>query len=196
MARLPGPILRTERLILQTPRLRDVPAIYKWVSDASVTRYLSFESPNSPKDTLEFVRAAREQQGKGTALTYVLRLAESGEPIGCCGVHDVDTAIHHKGEVGYWLAQPYWGRGMMQEALRPFLAHVFGCVALHRLCAYTFVANTASARLLERLGFQHEGTLRHYMRKRGRPLNVECFALLSTDPAARRLVPGAGRARG
>lgn len=194
MARLPGPILRTDRLFLQTPKMRDVEDIYKWTCDPAITRYMSWSSPRSPRETETFVRDSMRDQRSGKSLAYLLHDVESGQAIGACGAHNLDATVHLKAEVGYWIAKPYWGRGLVSEALRVLLPHLFVNVGLHRLSALVFHRNARSARVLEGLGFQHEGLLRHNLRKSGRSIDVMQYAMLSTDPSARTLIKQ--RARG
>lgn len=190
MPRLPGPLLHTERLYLQTARLRDVPELYTWTRDPQVHRYLAFDGPESPKQTMEFVRTTRREQRRGEALVYVIHEAGNRAAIGCCGAHHLDPACWYQAEIGYWLARPYWRRGYMHEALREFLAHLFGTIGLARLYAGVLPGNTASVGLLERLGFTYEATLRQHVRKQGRYTDLVQFSLLASDEAARPFVHG------
>ena len=188
VARVPGPILNTERLFLQTPRLRDVPDIYRWSRHPAITRYMSWARPQGPKDTMEFVQRAHAEQRRGDALHYVVHDRSTGRPIGCCGAHHMDRENRYKAEIGYWLARPRWGQGFVTEALHTFLPFLFRDLELHRLYAQVFVKNTRSADLLERVGFQFEGTLRQSLCGARRAVDVHQYSLLATDPAARRLL--------
>ena len=181
-------MLQTPRLILQTPRPRDVRALYRWTRDAAVHRYLAFEGPRGPKDTLEFVRRARREQRSGVTLVYVLHDRDTREVLGCCGAHNIDGARAAKGEIGFWLAPPRWGGGVMREALEVFIPHLLGGLGLRRLSAQVVTQNERSERLLRGLGFRHEGTLRRNLRKRTHIYDVHAFELLRTDTAARRLL--------
>jgi len=192
MPRLPGPILRTPRLVLQTPRMCDVAELFRWTQDPAITRYMSWSSSEEPGRTEEFVRKSVRDQRTGRGLVYVLHDVETGRAIGACGAHDMDTETHLKAEFGYWVARPYWGRGLVPEALGVFLPHLFLTVGLHRLSAFVFAKNGRSARVLTGLGFRLEGTLRHNIRKNGRFIDVLQYAMLSTDPAARALLRQAG----
>lgn len=193
MARIPGPILRTERLYLQTPRARDVREVYAWCRDPAITRHMSWDAPRKPADTRAWVRVAQAEQRAGRGVAFVLHERDTGRPIGCCGLHHVDRSTHLKAETGYWIARPYWGRGLVSEAMDALLVHAFGTLGLHRVCAQVFPRNPRSARVLERLGFTFEGTLRHNIRKNGRGLTVHQYSLLATDPAARRILRQAAR---
>lgn len=66
----------------------------------------------------------------------------------------------HRSEIGYWLASPYRNRGIMTDVIRRFVESVFASTSLVRLDAHVFVDNPASARVLEKAGFEREGMLR------------------------------------
>jgi RimJ/RimL family protein N-acetyltransferase len=63
----------------------------------------------------------------------------------------------HVAEIGYWLAQEYWGRGIATEAVVAFTQWGFGALGLRRIWAAVFARNTASARVLEKAGYEYEG---------------------------------------
>jgi ribosomal-protein-alanine N-acetyltransferase len=82
-------------------------------------------------------------------------------------------------EVGYWLAPEYWGRGIATTALRLLTRHAFAAnPELRRLYALPFATNAASARVLEKVGYQREGVLRQSAIKDGRVLDQFMYALL------------------
>ncbi len=193
--RVPGPILHTERLYLQTPRTRDVREVYRWCRDPAITRYMTWDRPTGPKPTAQFVREACRDQRAGRGLEYVMHDRASGGPIGCCGIHHIDRTVHLKAEMGYWIARPYWGRGLVTEAMRTLISHALTELDLQRVYAYVFAGNARSVQVLEALGFQREGTLRKHYRKNGRTRDAHLYGLLHSDPAARRIVRDARQAR-
>ena len=83
------------------------------------------------------------------------------EVVGLIGLH---TWQHHhrRAELGYDMAVPYWGQGIASEAARAVIGYGFTTMKLHRIQAHTIADNHRSVRLLERLGFRREGTLRQY----------------------------------
>lgn len=74
----------------------------------------------------------------------------------------------HKDEIGYWLAKPYWNQGIMTEVLKVFTEICFTKLRLVRIEATVFHFNKASARVLEKAGFEFEGILRKYHQKDGK----------------------------
>ena len=84
----------------------------------------------------------------------------------------------HRGEIGYWLAKPFWGRGIMTGVVRRVCRHAFEEFGLVKVSAHVFTNNPASARVLEKCGFVEEGLLRKHFLKDGRFLDAWVFALL------------------
>lgn len=83
-------------------------------------------------------------------------------------------------ELGYWFGRPFWGKGIATEAVRQMCAFGFGEWDIVRIFAEPFSCNRASCRVLEKNGFQHEGTKRLSVCKRGKLLDSEMYALTNT----------------
>jgi RimJ/RimL family protein N-acetyltransferase len=149
--------LRTARLILRPYTPSDLDALYDLQSRPEVTRYLYF----GPRDRDE-VRKALEQKTQAATLTdeggnlaVAVELAETGQLIG-----DVilfwRSRAHRQGEVGYLFHPDHGGRGYATEATRVMLRLGFEDLGLHRIIGRIDARNTASARVLERLGMRRE----------------------------------------
>jgi len=83
--------------------------------------------------------------------------------------YDVQPDVHRvSAELGFWLGEPFWGRGIMTEAVRAVSAYAFERHPLKRLFASVFAWNPASMRVLEKAGYEREGVLRHSALKDGR----------------------------
>ena len=82
-------------------------------------------------------------------------------------------------ELGYWFGRPFWGKGVATEAVRQMCATGFGAWDIVRIFAEPFSRNRASCRVLEKNGFQHEGTKRLSVCKRGTLLDSEMYALVN-----------------
>ena len=105
----------------------------------------------------------------------------AGEAVGGIGLHPGDDVARFTAEIGYWLAEPFWGRGIMSAAVRAMVRHGFEHVPLHRIEAYVYETNPASARVLEKCGFVFEGRLRRSVVKDGQVLDSLLYALLRED---------------
>ena len=99
--------------------------------------------------------------------------------IGCVGFKDF--VLEHKAEIGYWLAQPYWGQGLATQVVRSLCAYAFEHYQLRRIQARVFGSNQASANVLMKAGFEQEGRCREQLLKEGRLDDVLIFALLRDE---------------
>jgi len=98
--------------------------------------------------------------------------------IGCCGLEDFVPGRSHQAEIGYWLAKPYWGRGIATDVVRKVCAHARTEFGLAKIIAHVFAFNTASARVLEKCGFEQEGYLKQHRLKDGRLLDSRLYGLI------------------
>jgi RimJ/RimL family protein N-acetyltransferase len=110
-------------------------------------------------------------------------ITTESEAIGCIGLR-LGNDVHRKtAELGYWLGEPFWGRGIMSKAVQEFTRWAFKAFDLQRIFAEPFENNAASARVLEKAGFVCEGRLRANVIKDGKVLNSFMYALVQTHLA-------------
>jgi RimJ/RimL family protein N-acetyltransferase len=128
---------------------------------------------------LEIVATITQQQGR--TVHWAIRSEEG--LIGGCGFNGFDPGAPHRAEIGYWLAKPYWGRGIMTAVVRRVCAFAFAEFGLAKITAHVFAGNQASARVLEKCGFEQEGYLRRHHLKDNQFLDARLFALLGPAPA-------------
>jgi len=99
-----------------------------------------------------------------------------GKAAGAIGLNFGSDVHRLTAEVGYWLAEPFWGRGLMTEALVGFIDYSFHSFALRRIFASVYSNNLGSARVLEKAGFQFEGIMRQNVIKDGQILDSLLYA--------------------
>jgi RimJ/RimL family protein N-acetyltransferase len=104
-----------------------------------------------------------------------------GKAAGSIGIHPGEDVYRQTAELGYWLAEPYWGRGIASEAVRAFVAYGFENLPLDRIYASAYANNPASARVLEKCGFQFEGRMRRNALKDGVVLDSLLYARVRDD---------------
>jgi ribosomal-protein-alanine N-acetyltransferase len=103
-------------------------------------------------------------------------IASESEAIGCIGLR-LGNDVHRKtAELGYWLGEPFWARGIMSEAVTAFTRWAFEALDLKRIFAEPFENNTASVRVLENAGFVCEGRMRANVFKDGKVLDSFIYA--------------------
>lgn len=101
-----------------------------------------------------------------------------GAAIGAIGIEPGEGEYHGSAEIGYWLGEAYWGRGIATEVLRAMTEYAFSTFGLHRLEAIAFEWNAASARVIEKAGYQFEGRLRKSILKAGKPVDELVYAIV------------------
>jgi len=114
-----------------------------------------FPHPYHLEDARGFLSLVAQQKPLTT-----FALATESEAIGCIGLRLGEDVHRRTAELGYWLAEPYWGRGLMTDAVTAFTEWAFRELDLVRIYAEPFATNPASIRVLEKSGYQCEGRLR------------------------------------
>jgi [ribosomal protein S5]-alanine N-acetyltransferase len=137
----------------------------------------AFPHPYEIDDASRFIAMARLQ----TPPTY-FAIEISGQVAGGIGYVQHTDVERVGAEVGYWLGRAFWGRGIATAALRLVTEHAFAAHAeLRRLYAVPFSSNPVSARVLTKVGYRCEGTLRQSAIKDGQVLDQWMYAILRDD---------------
>lgn len=169
----------TDRIHLSEFHLSDEAATIKHFKEKEIyDRTLRIPYPYTEADFqawLEIVEKATKQQGR--PVHWAIR-DENEFLIGGCGFDSLQIGKSHRAEIGYWLAKPYWGRGIMTAVVQRLCEFAFTEFGLVKITAHVFADNAASAKVLDKCGFQHEGYLRKHYLKDGKYLDAKLFALL------------------
>ena len=124
---------------------------------------------------LEHARTFIEAVTQDSPATH-FAITVDGEPVGELGL-ELGSDVHRRtAELGYWLGEAFWGRGIMSEAVEAFTRAAFETFDLDRICAMPYARNGASARVLEKAGFALEGRLRANVIKDGEVLDSLLYA--------------------
>jgi RimJ/RimL family protein N-acetyltransferase len=150
----------TERLLLRRPTRADAPLDFaSCTSDPEVSRYMTWRPHQSVGDTERFMLRCEEAWEARTAFPWSLWLKSDGSYAGV-----LEARIKgHSIDIGYVLTRRLWRRGLMSEAVGGLIEWAFAQPEIFRVWATCDVDNTASARLLESVGMQREGTLRGWI---------------------------------
>ena len=174
------PLLQTERLLLRALTSADLEFIYRHFTDPDITYYLHDEEPIKSRQEAQAIVDFYTQSGAKPYNRWVIVGKSDNRPIGTCGYHKWRKS-HFCAEIGYDLGKAYWKQGFMTEALKEVLEFGFGRMGLNRIEALVHPDNLASIRLLERLAFQSEGTMRDYYFQRGMFHDSLIFSLLRKE---------------
>jgi RimJ/RimL family protein N-acetyltransferase len=154
------PEIQAERLQLRPPTLRDAGQIFaRYATDATVCRYMSWVPHRSITDTVAFLGRIVSDNAEGRSLGFLIFSRNSGDLLGSVG----GAIEKHRMQFGYCLARDAWGKGYATEAASAFVAAALRSPDIKRVQAYCDVENSASARVLEKIGLEREGTLRRYL---------------------------------
>ena len=151
--------LRTERLLLRPLREADAHDLFAIFSDVRVSRYLSHPAWTDIKSAHELIARTITAVEADKYVYLGIERARDRKLIGECSLFNLMPQCR-RAEVGYTLAHEAWGQGYIREALITLLQCGFEQLALNRVEADVDPRNVASAKTLERLGFQKEGLLR------------------------------------
>ncbi len=180
------PLIRTRNLYLRAPQANDYSA---WAMLRMESReFLSPWEPSWNEDDLTRasfrLRAKRAAREIATDEAYSLFIfeAHSEALLGGLTLGLIRRGVAQACTLGYWMGKRHAGRGHMTEAVRGAVRFAFSELALHRVEAACLPNNEPSRRLLERVGFQHEGLARAYLKINGIWADHLLYAILSTDP--------------
>lgn len=110
--------------------------------------------------------------------TFAFAIIADGNVIGSIGAFRQSNIHRQTAEMGYYISESYWGKGIMTEVVKKTCKYVFDNSDIIRIYAEPFAYNAASCRVLEKAGFQYEGTLRNNAIKNGKVIDMKLYALL------------------
>lgn len=146
------PVLVTRRLVLRPPHPDDMEELVELANDRRVAAMLRrMPHPYGEEEARAFLAAARERKGGGCV--HAVTRARDGAFVGCAGL----DAGEHGLELGYWIGEPYRGRGYATEAAQALVDLAFRATAIGALHASCRVINAASRRVIHKCGFQYAG---------------------------------------
>lgn len=174
-------IIETERLILREFVAEDWQAILAYQRDE---RYLRFypQSDSSETEAQQFVKMFLQQQAEKPRRKFQLAITLQGEDraIGTCGIRR-SSENDFEADIGFELAPEHWGQGVATEAAQAIVNYGFSELKLHRISSWCIADNTASARVLEKVGLRPEGRLRDNEYFKDRWWDTLLFGMLVDD---------------
>lgn len=165
-----GFAIATQRLTLRPFQAEDVPALFTILSEPNIMQY--FPTPTTPDlaRVEKIVAGQIEAWEKHQRTFWALEWQANGILIGWCGLQYLPET--GETEVGYLLAQPWWGRGIATEAARCSVAYGFDELALNLIIGITHPQNTASQNVLRKAGLVYTGPSRYF--------DMDCYRFAAT----------------
>ena len=162
--------VRTSRLLLRPLEPSDVTALWPFVSDEDFPRHMTWEAHRSQDETADFIRSSEEGREQGSSITWAV--VEGATLAGIIGLHGITRTVRawrvDRAELGYWIGPPFQNRGFATEAARGAMRYGFDDLGLHKITVGCIAENTASRRVIEKLGFRFLGEQRDHAFRFGR----------------------------
>ncbi|HDR5274644.1 TPA: GNAT family N-acetyltransferase [Bacillus thuringiensis] len=172
--------LHTQRLYLRQMKASDSLSMFKIWSDPDITKFMNisnFTDESQAKDMIQFLNELA-QNNKAIRFTIIER--ESNHIIGSCGYNSLDFE-NSKTEIGYDISKKFWGKGYAPEAISSLLDYAFTHLKLYRVEAKVEPTNVNSIKVLEKLNFTFEGTLRKSEKSAGKLIDLNIYSKLISD---------------
>lgn len=170
--------IQTTHCLLRNLEQRDTPSIATLANNpaifANVRDYFPF--PYELRHAIDFV-----QMEQFRTLPMNLAIEVDGEAVGVIGIQPLKDVYRYSADFGYWLGQPYWGKGIMTSAAKAMVRYVFENFPITRLQSSVFEYNIASMQVLEKAGFLPECIAQQAVYKNGKHYNEHRFYLLQSQ---------------
>lgn len=131
--------------------------------------------PYRTEDAKEFITAMLNADKK---TTYAFAITVEDMAVGSIGVFRKDNIHSKTAEMGYYISEKYWGKGIGTSAVKQVCKYILENTDIIRIFAQPFSYNTASCRILEKAGFEYEGTLRKNAVKNGVVLDMKMYSIV------------------
>lgn len=172
--------ITTPRLLLRKMDISDSTALFNIWSDPEVTKYMNIETFKHESQAKEMILLFDELSKKKEAIRYSIIELKSNTIIGTCGFNYIDFN-NAKAEVGYDLDKSFWGQGYAKEAISCLIKYAFTDLGLNRIEAKIEPQNLSSIKLIERLNFTYEGTLRQTEKSKNLFIDLRMYSRLASD---------------
>ncbi|WP_284141520.1 GNAT family protein [Virgibacillus sp. LDC-1] len=170
----------TERLHVRKITTKDSEELFRIWSDPDVTRFMNISNFTNEQQAADMIYFLNQLYEKNEAVRYSIIELSTNKIIGSCGFNSLDKE-HDRTEIGYELAKASWGKGYATEAISKLIDIAFQEMNLNRIEAKIDAKNKNSIRLMERLHFTYEGTLRQYEKNDGKYADIQLFSRLKSD---------------
>lgn len=178
------PTIETERLRLRMLHIADAEALFHYVSQDAVTKYMLWESHTSLRQTKKYIKMITRKYLDGV-YAWAITLKDTKEFIGMVDFSEF-TQEARIAEIGYSLSYTYWGKGIMSEAVQAVIDFGFNELYLERIYARCFAENIGSERVMQKAGMTYEGTMRKGIHIKGAYHDLKMYAILREDSAQGR----------
>lgn len=161
--------------ILEKPSLRFAQNLAQYADNPKIAANLrdTFPCPYTLRDAEKFLNFCTEEEGKSQMMRVII---VEGKAAGCITLTFGSDVSRLCGELGYWLGEPFWGKGIVTAAVKQILREAFDKTPLLRIIAVPYDYNISSRRVLEKVGFSLECIMKKSVIKNGKVLDSCLYA--------------------
>lgn len=178
------PVYESTRLVLNEIRLEDKESIFEIFSNEEVVRYYDLPVFKDIGQSEKLIALFQSRFNDSLGIRWAIRLNGDSKCIGTCGFNSWSEPMR-SASIGYDINRNYWGSGFATEALKVILKAAFdgdlNCHNINRIQADTVPGNSASEKVLLKLGFEEEGLRRQSGYWKNAYHDLKCFGLLKSD---------------
>lgn len=179
------PVIHLKHAILRPWQSDDAMALVKHANNPRIAANLrdGFPYPYNLTDAKKWLNMVGDNKED-----VILAIEINGEASGGIGLHGLKDVYRYNGEIGYWLSEKHWGKGLMSDAVSAMVEFAFTKTPWLRLFACIYENNPSSMRVLEKNGFRLEAIHKKAVMKEGKLLDEHLYALLKdqwTDSLSR-----------
>jgi RimJ/RimL family protein N-acetyltransferase len=158
--------------------LTDKDSLVKYANNINVSKNLKdgFPFPYTESNAEEWLMFACNQNPE-----FSFAIATAKELVGGIGIAPQEDVYRYSVEIGYWLAEPFWGRGIVTNALKEMTKYTFNNFNYNRIFAGVFEGNTASEEVLKKAGYKLEATLKKSVYKKGKFLDQYIYSIFREE---------------
>ena len=152
----------------------DLPSLIQSANNPAIAGFMNdqFPHPYTEETGRNFIQMASQANP-----VHIFAIEVEGQAVGGIGIHPGSNIERKNAEMGYWLAEPFWGRGIITEAVKQLVAYGFQTFDINRIFARPFGTNLASQRVLEKAGFTLEARFDKTIFKNGEYLDELVYAV-------------------
>lgn len=163
---------------IRTWNTADLDSLVKYANNWNIAKNMmdKFAFPYTENDARNFIEFAN----KDTPV-HIFAIDISGEAVGGIGIHPKEDIHRKNAELGYWLGEPFWGKGIMSKAVKAIVNFGFNTYSIERIYATAFSSNIASQKVLEKNNFLLEAILKQTIIKNGEFLDEWIYGIRRKD---------------
>ncbi len=171
------PVLKTRRLLLRSFNLDDASKVQNLAGNYNVSKTtLNIPFPYEPGMAEKWISPQPESWDTRTGVVYAINLLETDQLVGAISLVKIDGI---QGELGYWIGEPYWGKGYCTEAAKSLVQFSFDKLGLSKVNAEHLASNPASGEVLRKAGMLHTKTTQKVDRD-GKMADIEIYEIRNT----------------